>query len=115
MCIRDRSALACSISGGSPEEEGTAAATPDQAALVAQAVATITAQLPAATAPAIVSQGAPITTDLEADLIALYAVSYTHLDVYKRQVVAFKQEELRWNHALAGVLLVAAVWLVFKK
>ena len=52
------SALACSISGGSPEEEGTAAATPDQADLVAQAVATITAQLPAATAPAIVSQGA---------------------------------------------------------
>lgn len=30
-------------------------------------------------------------------------------------LVAFKQEELRWNHALAGALLVAAVWLVFKK
>ena len=66
------SALACSISGGSPEEPETAVATPDQAALVAQAVATITAQLPAATAPSIVSQGAPITTDLEADLIAIY-------------------------------------------
>ena len=79
------SALACSISGGSPEEEGTAAATPDQAALVAQAVATITAQLPAATAPAIVSQGAPITTDLEADLIALYErvnPSVVHIFIY---------------------------------
>ncbi|MBL7952853.1 MAG: DMT family protein [Flavobacteriales bacterium] len=30
-------------------------------------------------------------------------------------LVAFKNEALRWNHALAGVLLVAAVWLVFKK
>lgn len=30
-------------------------------------------------------------------------------------LIAFKQEELRWNHALAGMLLVAAVWLVFKK
>lgn len=30
-------------------------------------------------------------------------------------LIAFKQEELRWNHALAAVLLVAAVWLVFKK
>lgn len=30
-------------------------------------------------------------------------------------VVAFKQEELRWNHALAAVLIVVAVWLVFKK
>ncbi len=29
--------------------------------------------------------------------------------------VAFKNEALRWNHALAGVLLIAAVWLVFKK
>lgn len=28
---------------------------------------------------------------------------------------AFKNEALRWNHALAGILLVAAVWLVFKK
>ncbi len=27
----------------------------------------------------------------------------------------FKHEALRWNHALAGVFLVAAVWLVFKK
>ena len=60
-------------------------ATPDQAALVAQAVATITAQLPAATAPAIVSQGAPITTDLEADLIALYErvnPSVVHIFIY---------------------------------
>lgn len=30
-------------------------------------------------------------------------------------LIAFKNEALRWNHALAGVLLVAAVWLVFKK
>jgi uncharacterized protein (DUF486 family) len=30
-------------------------------------------------------------------------------------LIAFKNEVLRWNHALAGVLLVAAVWLVFKK
>ncbi len=29
--------------------------------------------------------------------------------------IAFKNEALRWNHALAGVLLIAAVWLVFKK
>ena len=30
-------------------------------------------------------------------------------------LLAFKQETFRWNHALAGVLLVTAVWLVFKK
>jgi uncharacterized protein len=30
-------------------------------------------------------------------------------------LVMFRHEVLRWNHALAGVLLVAAVWLVFKK
>lgn len=30
-------------------------------------------------------------------------------------LVAFKHEALRWNHALAGVLLIGAVWLVFKK
>lgn len=30
-------------------------------------------------------------------------------------LVAFKQEPLRWNHALAGLFLIAAVWLVFKK
>lgn len=30
-------------------------------------------------------------------------------------VVAFKNETLRWNHALAGLLLIGAVWLVFKK
>jgi uncharacterized protein len=30
-------------------------------------------------------------------------------------LVAFRHEELRWNHALAAVLLVAAVWLVFRK
>ncbi len=27
----------------------------------------------------------------------------------------FKNEALRWNHALAGILLVIAVWLVFRK
>jgi uncharacterized protein len=30
-------------------------------------------------------------------------------------LVAFRNEVLRWNHALAAVLLVVAVWLVFKK
>ena len=30
-------------------------------------------------------------------------------------LIAFKNEVLRWNHALAAVLLIAAVWLVFKK
>jgi uncharacterized protein len=30
-------------------------------------------------------------------------------------LIAFRHEVLRWNHALAGVLLVVAVWLVFKK
>jgi uncharacterized protein (DUF486 family) len=30
-------------------------------------------------------------------------------------LIAFKEEALRWNHALAAVLLVVAVWLVFKK
>lgn len=30
-------------------------------------------------------------------------------------LLAFKHETFRWNHALAGFLLVVAVWLVFKK
>ncbi|MCB0767808.1 MAG: DMT family protein, partial [Flavobacteriales bacterium] len=30
-------------------------------------------------------------------------------------LAVFKQETFRWNHALAAVLLVIAVWLVFKK
>ena len=30
-------------------------------------------------------------------------------------LVAFKNEQLRWNHGAAAALLVAAVWLVFKK
>ncbi|MEZ4739350.1 MAG: DMT family protein [Flavobacteriales bacterium] len=30
-------------------------------------------------------------------------------------LVAFKNEVLRWNHLLAALLLVVAVWLVFKK
>ena len=30
-------------------------------------------------------------------------------------LVAFRHEVLRWNHALAGLFLIAAVWLVFKK
>ncbi len=30
-------------------------------------------------------------------------------------LLVFKHEVFRWNHALAGVLLVVAVWLVFKK
>lgn len=30
-------------------------------------------------------------------------------------LIAFRNEAFRWNHALAGLFLVAAVWLVFKK
>jgi uncharacterized protein (DUF486 family) len=30
-------------------------------------------------------------------------------------LLAFRHEALRWNHALAAVLLVVAVWLVFRK
>lgn len=30
-------------------------------------------------------------------------------------LVAFKSEQLKWNHGAAAALLVAAVWLVFKK
>jgi uncharacterized protein (DUF486 family) len=30
-------------------------------------------------------------------------------------LLAFRHETLRWNHGLAAMLLVAAVWLVFKK
>lgn len=30
-------------------------------------------------------------------------------------LVAFREEALRWNHALAALLLVIAVWLVFKR
>ncbi len=30
-------------------------------------------------------------------------------------LVAFREEALRWNHAIAAVLLVIAVWLVFKR
>jgi uncharacterized protein (DUF486 family) len=30
-------------------------------------------------------------------------------------LVFFKQESLRWNHALAFLLLIAAVYLIFKK
>jgi len=30
-------------------------------------------------------------------------------------LIAFKDQDFRWNHALAAALLVAAVWLVFKK
>jgi uncharacterized protein (DUF486 family) len=30
-------------------------------------------------------------------------------------MIAFRNEALRWNHALAGLLLVGAVWLVFRK
>mgnify|MGYP001229641570 FL=1 len=77
--------LACATFGGSPDEE-TTAATPDQAALIQQAVATITAQLPAAGASVATSAPAQrITTDLEADLIALYErvnPSVVHIFVY---------------------------------
>lgn len=30
-------------------------------------------------------------------------------------LIAFRNEVLRWNHLLAALLLIAAVWLVFKK
>ena len=30
-------------------------------------------------------------------------------------LIAFRNEQLRWNHAAAALLLIAAVWLVFKK
>lgn len=30
-------------------------------------------------------------------------------------LIVFRNEALRWNHGLAAILLVAAVWLVFKK
>lgn len=30
-------------------------------------------------------------------------------------VLVFRNETLRWNHLAAGVLLISAVWLVFKK
>ncbi len=30
-------------------------------------------------------------------------------------LIAFREEALRWNHALAALLLVIAVWLVFKR
>lgn len=30
-------------------------------------------------------------------------------------LIAFKNESLKWNHLLAGLLLIAAVYLVFKK
>lgn len=30
-------------------------------------------------------------------------------------LIAFRHETFRWNHALAGLFLIAAVWLVFKK
>ena len=79
------STLACAISGGAADGEN-AVATPDQQALVAQAVATITAQLPAV-ATATTGQP-PISTDLESDLVALYErinPSVVHIFVYDDQ------------------------------
>ena len=80
------STLACALSGGAGDAEGNTSATPDQQAIVAQAVATITAQLPAAAtnAPAVDGQQ-PISTDLETDLVALYErinPSVVHIFVY---------------------------------
>ncbi len=71
---------------GSRADEGSAAMV-DQAALVEQAVATITAQMPAAAPNATLAPNQPsaITTDLEADLIALYEhinPSVVHIFVY---------------------------------
>lgn len=80
--------LACAITGGSPDE-AAAVATPDQAALIQQAVATISAQLPAAAGAPVATIGPAqlpaLTTDLEADLIALYQrvnPSVVHIFVY---------------------------------
>ena len=75
------STLACAISGGAADGEN-AATTPDQQALVAQAVATITAQLPVV---ATTSGQLPISTDLESDLVTLYErinPSVVHIFVY---------------------------------
>jgi 2-alkenal reductase len=80
------STLACAISGGAGDAEGGATTTPDQQAIVAQAVATITAQLPAVATSAPLAGGQPpISTDLEADLVALYErinPSVVHIFVY---------------------------------
>jgi 2-alkenal reductase len=78
------STLACAISGGASDGEN--AAPPNQQALIDQAVATITAQLPAAatTAPGASGQQ-PISTGLETDLVALYErlnPSVVHIFVY---------------------------------
>jgi 2-alkenal reductase len=78
------STLACAISGAGDGE--SAVATPDPQALIDQAVATITAQLPAAATPAPgVAGQQPISTDLETDLVALYErinPSVVHIFVY---------------------------------
>ena len=50
-----------------------------------------------------ISRGNPLLEEIT--LVVFFAFS----------IVAFKQETFRWNHALAAVFLVAAVWLVFKK
>lgn len=58
-----------------------------------------------------VSQGGPFTlVQLKVIQEAITLVVFVIFSL-----VAFKNEALRWNHALAGLLLIAAVWLVFKK
>jgi uncharacterized protein len=58
-----------------------------------------------------VSQGGPFTlVQLKVLQEVITLVVFTIFTA-----LLFRQEALRWNHALAAVLLVAAVWLVFKK
>jgi 2-alkenal reductase len=71
------SALACqAVPLGQPDDAGPVTDSVDQQALVAQAVATITAQLPAqpvtSSTPSGLPQMPPLTTDLEASLVDLY-------------------------------------------
>lgn len=74
ICLLVLSALACqAISVGLPANAPDATAGPDQQTLVAEAVATIQAQLPPqSTGSSGASLPAAISTDLEADLIGIY-------------------------------------------
>lgn len=68
------SALACEGLSPGPSNNGQATPPVDQQAIVDQAVATITAQMPAAQLPApATGELTALSTDLEADLVALYA------------------------------------------
>jgi 2-alkenal reductase len=83
------STLACALSGGAGDNPETTASPPDQSTLIDQAVATISAQLPVAGAPATTTSQTPlIATDLEEDLVGLYDQvnpSVVHIFVYDEQ------------------------------